>query len=270
MKEISSKDNKIFRHALSLKKKKYRDINGEYLIEGPNLIKEALKEGIQIEGVFVRPDFDENGPDGSILNEEKIGDKSFMLSANLFDNLSDTETPQGLIAVVRKPDGASAPVPEDGNIIVLDRLQDPGNIGTILRTADAAGFSLAVFVKGTADPFSPKVIRSATGSLFRVPICFADDAAHVTDLVHSYGLKLVTTSMDAEKSCYECDLSRGVAIVIGNEGNGVSDELFESADLKIRIPMEGRTESLNASVAAGILMYERIRRQYERIVTANS
>ena len=270
MKEISSKDNRSFRKALSLKKKKYRDLYGEYLIEGPNLITEALKEGAEIEAVFVRPDFDELGPEGALLRDERIEGKLYQLSSSLFDELKDTETPQGIMAVIKKPEKAQPDIGEGDNIIVFDRLQDPGNIGTILRTADACGFRLAVFIKGTCDPFSPKVVRSAAGSIFRVPMFFAEDRNQAVDFIHGLNKTLVTTAMDAEYDCYQCDLSKDCAIVIGNEGNGVDPELIKRADLKIRIPMEGTIESLNASVAAGILMYERIRRQNERSITANS
>ena len=148
-----------------------------------------------------------------------------------------------------------------GNYIVLDRLQDPGNIGTILRTADAAGFELAVLVKGTADPYSPKVVRSAAGSLFRVPICFVDGPDELIGLVHENGKRLIATALEAEKAYYDCDLKEDAAIVIGNEGNGIDRELLKRADEIITIPMAGNTESLNAAVSAGILMYERIRRR---------
>ena len=267
MREITSKDNKIFRHALSLKTKKYRDRYGEYLIEGPNLLKEALKEEIEVEAVFVRPEMTDE--EASIIEEGPgLDRKTFVLSGRLFDELKDTETSQGIITVVKKQE-VSFKGPPGGNWVVLDRLQDPGNIGTILRTADAAGFEMAVFMKGTADPYGPKVVRSATGSLFRLPIVYAENADELAELVHSMGKRLIATAMDAVKAYYECDLSEDAAIIIGNEGNGISPELIAGADEKISIPMAGNTESLNAAVAAGILMYERIRRQNERSVTAN-
>ena len=260
MREITSKDNKIFRHALSLKTKKYRDRYGEYLIEGPNLLKEALKEEIDVEAVFVRPEMTDEEA-GIIEEGPELDRKTFILSNRLFDELKDTETSQGIVTVVRKRQDPSPKGRAGGNYVVLDRLQDPGNIGTILRTADAAGFDLAVFMKGTADPFSPKVVRSATGSLFRLPMVFVEDAEELTELVHSAGKRLIATAMDAEKAYYDCDLEKDAAIIIGNEGNGISPELMMRADEKIMIPMAGNTESLNAAVAAGILMYERIRRR---------
>ncbi len=268
MREISSKDNKIFRHALSLKTKKYRDRYGEYLIEGPNLLKEALKEGTEVEGVFVRPEM--TSEEAEILAGcPGLEQKTFVLSRRLFDELKDTETSQGIISVAAKRGAPEKRDTEGGNYVILDRLQDPGNIGTILRTADAAGFEMAVFMKGTADPYSAKVVRSACGSLFRLPMVFVDGPDELTELVHSAGKRLIATAMDADKAYYDCDLEKNAAIIIGNEGNGVDRELLERADEKISIPMAGNTESLNAAVAGGILMYERIRRQNERIVTAN-
>ena len=240
--------------------KKYRDRNGEYLIEGPNLLKEALKEEIDVEAVFVRPEMTDEEA-GIIEEGPELDRKTFILSNRLFDELKDTETSQGIVTVVRKRQDPSPKGRPGGNYVVLDRLQDPGNIGTILRTADAAGFDLAVFMKGTADPFSPKVVRSATGSLFRLPMVFVKDAEELAELVHSAGKRLIATAMDAEKAYYNCDLEKDAAIIIGNEGNGISPELMMRADEKIMIPMAGNTESLNAAVAAGILMYERIRRR---------
>ena len=240
--------------------KKYRDRNGEYLIEGPNLLKEALKEEIEVEAVFVRPEMTDEEA-GIIEEGPELDRKTFILSNRLFDELKDTETSQGIVTVVRKRQDPSPKGRPGGNYVVLDRLQDPGNIGTILRTADAAGFDLAVFMKGTADPFSPKVVRSATGSLFRLPMVFVKDAEELAELVHSAGKRLIATAMDAEKAYYDCDLEKDAAIIIGNEGNGISPELMMRADEKIMIPMAGNTESLNAAVAAGILMYERIRRR---------
>lgn len=261
MKEILSDKNKIFRHALELKKKKYREKWREYLIEGPNLLEEALKEGIEIKALMVRREVGPESPDGiGPALSEVPGDRIFMLPPSLFSKLSDTVTPQGILGIVGMKDTDPYSLDlKDGNIIVLDRLQDPGNIGTILRTADAAGFSLAVFLKGTADPYSPKAVRSAAGSVLRMPVAFFETNEELSAFLKSRNKKLAVSYMTAEKAYYEEDLSRDCAIVVGNEGNGVSPELIEMADLKIRIPMAGDTESLNASMAAGILMYERIR-----------
>jgi len=267
LKEITSKENKIYKHALKLKTRKGREGSSEYLIEGPNLLKEALREGAEVREIFISSDKLES-LEGELGNIEELGDRVLTLSPSLFLSLTDTVNPQGVIAIVGMSNLLSLEnafgedvLNESSNIIILDRLQDPGNIGTIIRTADAAGFDLVVLVKGTGDPYQPKVVRSATGSLFRMKFTKVSDYDELIDLVHKAGLKFFATAMDAERAYYECDLTKGCAIAIGNEGNGISEELLDKADIKIRIPMEGRTESLNASVAAGILMYERIRNE---------
>ena len=255
MREISSKDNKIFRLCEQLSHKKYRDKLGLYLIEGENLLEEAVKNGAAIKTVLMCRDYR-----GSLFGTE---DKAFCLSDKLFEQLSQTETTQGIMAIVEKPELS----PDlflnrgGGNFIVLDRLQDPGNIGTILRTADAAGYELAIVMKGTADVFSPKAVRAATGSLFRMPVVFMDSVDELMEFTRAAGKKLVATCFDTDRYYYDENLKGNIALIIGNEGSGISRELIECSDLKIKIPMHGNIESLNASVAAGILMYEAVRPQ---------
>lgn len=252
MREITSKDNRIFRTCEQLLLKKYRDKTGKYLIEGENLIEEALKTGSQIETVLIRAGCDKA--------PRELLDKTFLLSERLFDRLAQTETSQGMIAVVAKPETKKEDYTGSaGNFVVLDRLQDPGNIGTILRTADAAGYALAIAMKGTADIFSSKVVRAATGSLFRMPVVFMDSNSELVEFTRAAGKKLTATCLDAQRCYYEEDLTHDIALIIGNEGNGISQELIESSDIRIRIPMHGNIESLNAAVAAGVLMYEAVR-----------
>ncbi len=252
MREIVSKDNRIYKNCEQLTHRKYRDRLGRYLIEGENLLAEAVKTGADIQTVLLRR--------GCDRLPDSLADKAFVLDERLFDRLAQTETSQGLLAVVAKPATNKADfVQMPGNFIVLDRLQDPGNIGTIIRTADAAGYSLAVIMKGTADVFSPKTVRAATGSLFRMPVVFLDSVLELSEFTKAAGKKLVATCFDTQRYYFDVDLTDNIALVIGNEGNGISSEIIESSDIKIKIPMHGSIESLNASVAAGILMYEAVR-----------
>ena len=255
MREISSKDNKIFRLCEQLSHKKYRDKLGLYLIEGENLLEEAVKNGAAIKTVLMCRDYR-----GSLFGTE---DKAFCLSDKLFEQLAQTETTQGIMAIVEKPELSPDRFLDrgGGNFIVLDRLQDPGNVGTILRTADAAGYELAIVMKGTADVFSPKAVRAATGSLFRMPVVFMDSVDELMEFTRAAGKKLVATCFDTDRYYYDENLKGNIALIIGNEGSGISRELIECSDLKIKIPMHGNIESLNASVAAGILMYEAVRPQ---------
>ncbi len=254
MREIRSKDNKIWKRCEQLTMRKYRDRSGLYLIEGENLLDEAIRNHVRIETVLVREDCQKALP-------PEAADKAFLLDARLFDKLAQTVTSQGILAVVakaevRKEDFIGLP---GSNFIVLDRLQDPGNIGTILRTADAAGYRLAILMKGTADVYAPKVVRAATGSLFRMPVVSMASAEELVEFTRAAGKKLTATCLDAQRCYYDEDLTHDIALVIGNEGSGVAPALIESSELRIKIPMQGNIESLNAAVAAGVLMYEAMR-----------
>ena len=251
---ISSKENRIYKECTRLARKKYRDREGRYLIEGENLIREAILCGEKIEYLLVR--------DGASF-DELTGNDHYVLDSSLFDGLAQTETSQGILGVVRKrgwDQDDLAKLPSGSNLVVLDRLQDPGNIGTIIRTAEGAGYGAVLCMKGTGDVYSPKVVRAAAGSLFRMPVIQVEDPAELTELLHRFGKKLAVTCIGDDTVYYRAGLSEDVALVIGNEGNGCSSEMIAAADIRVSIPMKGRLESLNASVAAGILMYEAMRR----------
>ena len=255
IKEISSKENRIFKECQKLSQKKYRDREGLYLVEGENLLAETPSE--QIHYIVSKKGKESLVPPA--LKTQQI----YVMDEKLFDKIAQTETSQGVIAVMEKQtyaqDFLRAKCGSGANVVVLDRLQDPGNIGTILRTAEGAGYAAAVVIKGTGDIFSPKTIRSAAGSVFRIPVIHVEDNRALRELMDHLGKRLVVTSFDTDNDYFDVDLSADIALVIGNEGNGVSQELMQMADVKVKIPMEGRLESLNASVAAGILMYERCR-----------
>lgn len=277
MKRITSGDNRVFKEAVQLKQKKYRDERNKYIIEGPNLIREALRNGGEIKLVILSEDCGEDIFEKEFIKEgfspETADIPMVMMPPGLFRRLSDTETPQGILAVVKKktyteeeffsptpgPDAAGRNAPS--NIIVLDRLQDPGNIGTIIRTADAAGYLGAILMKGTADIYSPKVVRAAAGSLFRLPVLFAETPEQAIFWLKRHGKTVVCTAIAGRMPYYDADLSENIALIIGNEGNGVCEEFAAKSDLLVTIPMEGTVESLNAAAAAAILMYESVRQR---------
>ena len=142
-----------------------------------------------------------------------------------------------------------------GNVLVMDRIQDPGNIGTMIRTAEAAGYSAVVLVKGTGDVYSPKVVRAAAGSVLRMPFVFAEDAGKACEILKDAGKKLIGTSVRRARPFNEVDMRKNTALIIGNEGGGMSEEFHRLTDENVMIPMKGEIESLNAAVAAGIIMY---------------
>ncbi|MDD4565954.1 MAG: RNA methyltransferase [Eubacteriales bacterium] len=259
MKLIISADNQTFKKAVQLKQKKYRDEQNRYLIEGPNLVHEAYRSNIDIEMI--------------LQSEDYCGGDAFLdiptvtIRKGLFHKLSDTESPQGILAIVKKriytEEEFFTQQAASSNLIVLDRLQDPGNIGTILRTADAAGFHGAILLKGTADIYSSKIVRAAAGSLFRLPVLTAETPEQVIELLKKYEKKIICTAPNCKKNYYDVDMCEDAALIIGNEGNGVCDEFLIKSEYLVKIPMEGPIESLNAAMSAGILMYESVRQRHQ-------
>lgn len=252
MKVITSKDNKIYKQCRSLTSKKHRDKLGLYLVEGEKLVNEAYEAGC-VETIIVDAGYAKG------IHYQGV-DIVFMMG-KLFERLAQTETSQGILAIVRKNVYTKAEFGEiisegSGNVVVLDRLQDPGNIGTIIRTSDAAGYKGVIAVKGTGDVYSPKVVRAAAGSVLRVPVYFAEDERETVSFLKEKGKTIVGTAFDTDVFYYDADLRENIGLIIGNEGNGMSDDFAKNTDLNIKIPMEGTVDSLNAAVAAGILMYQ--------------
>ena len=180
---------------------------------------------------------------------------------NIFKMISDVENPQGVLAVIGKKNNKEINTSED-LILALDDIQDPGNLGTILRTADSVGLKQILVSKGTADCFNPKVVRSTMGAIFRVNVIECEDLKQTLKDLQNKEYKVMITSLKAKNSIYNTNYNKKV-IVIGNEANGVSKEIQTIADEKVIIPMLGKTESLNASVATGVILYEYVRQKLQ-------
>jgi len=269
MKRIASQENPVIKGINKLKRKKTRDRECSYLIEGFHLISEALENNIDLGYTLIKESLLANEWNEELSNfAERLknaGAEVFRVPDNIFNKLTETETPQGLLSVVKRKEWDHASFfnlverPGTSNILVLDRLQDPGNTGTVLRTADAAGYSGTIIIKGTADVYGPKVVRAASGSIFRLPLLFLETPEEAVQLLRRNGKTIIATTPYCNKNYYECKMNENIALIIGNEGGGISDALLRSADIKIKIPMREPVESLNAAVAAGILMYESMR-----------
>ena len=261
MKYLSSSDNKLIKEAASLSEKKYRDKLGLYMIEGPNIVSEALGQDGAVRRVFVRAEAPDSETETLIAAAEKAGTEVYRLPSELFSRITDARTPQSVAAQAVKPGAPSESLLEGSvNVLVLDRLQDPGNVGTLIRTAEAMGFGAVLIIKGTADPWQPKAVRSSAGSLLRLPVFECADAAEAIELLGRKGKKLYTAAAEGQLYIQDADLKENAAVVIGNEGAGASKELKNAAML-LSIPMEGRTESLNAAAAGAIIMYESLRQK---------
>ena len=259
MQRITSKDNSIIKHIKRLKEKKYRAEYGEYIIEGLKLIKEAVQENAEIKYIVVCDGCDNSEIIESHLKYEMARLDFIYVPQNIFKMISDVENPQGVLAVIGKKNNKEINTSED-LILALDDIQDPGNLGTILRTADSVGLKQILVSKGTADCFNPKVVRSTMGAIFRVNVIECEDLKHTLKELQNKEYKVMITSLKAKNSIYNTDYNKKV-IVIGNEANGVSKEIQNIADEKVIIPMLGKTESLNASVATGVILYEYVRQK---------
>ena len=261
MKQISSSENRIVKEAVSLLEKKYRDRLGLYLIEGPNIIGEALARPGTVRTVFLRADAQDADALDAARTAEEAGIDVCVLSRELFSRITDARTPQCIAAEAFKPKPPDvSDLPEGANVLVLDRLQDPGNVGTLIRTAEAMGFSAVMLVKGTADPWQPKAVRSAAGSLLRLPLLSAENALEAAELLGRAGKTLYTAAAEGDADLWDLPLARNAAVVIGNEGAGASEE-FKASSRLLRIPMAGGTESLNAAAAGAVIMYESLRQK---------
>ena len=181
------------------------------------------------------------------------------VTEKVFSGITDVTNPQGILAVIGKNTDINEIDYNQNLFLVLDNIQDPGNMGTILRTADSVNLKQIIVAKGTADCYNPKVVRSTMGAIFRVKVIECEDLKKVLKEMKKRKIKVYATDLQTDKSIYDVDYQKS-AIIIGNEANGVSRDILELADEKIRIPMIGKTESLNAAVATGIILYEAIRK----------
>ncbi|KRQ87344.1 23S rRNA (uridine(2479)-2'-O)-methyltransferase [Caloramator mitchellensis] len=249
-----SKNNKLIKDTLKLKQKKYRDESGKFIIEGARFVEEALNEN-KVEYIFYSGKF-ASSKYSSILDANC---PKYEVEDAVIKELSDTETPQGIIAVCIKTD-YDLEVLKDFAVII-DGVQDPGNLGTIIRTADAAGADAVIIVKGTVDVYNSKTLRSTMGSIFHLPVIYIDEFETSIDILKQKGFKVYATDLTAKSYIYDFDFKQKTAIIIGNEANGIPQSHIELATDKIKIPMIGRAESLNAAMASSILLYEVVRQR---------
>lgn len=263
MQTITSKDNELIKHIRKLKDKKYRDESNEYVVEGVKLVEEAVKENAKIKQIIVCEDTTRTYEIPTHIMLEIAKYECISVSDKIFNIITQVTNPQGIMAIIEK-NAQDAQIDYSQDIIVvLDDVQDPGNLGTILRTVDSIGLNQIIESKGTADAFNSKVVRSTMGAIFRIKIIEVENLAQAIKEMRKHHFKLMVTSLQTKNSIYDIDFNKKI-IVIGNEANGVSKEIQDMADEKAKIPMLGRTESLNASVAAGVVMYEYVRQKLNK------
>lgn len=263
MQKITSKDNEFVKHVKKLKDKKYRDLNNEYIIEGIKLVKEAIQEKAKIKQIIICEECENTEIIPKELTYEIAKYDCIYVTKQVFNSITEVKNPQGILAVVSKENTEKEIDYSQDIIVALDDLQDPGNLGTILRTVDSIGLTQILVSKGTADCFNPKVVRSTMGAIFRVKIIECEDLKNTLKEMKNHHFKIMVTSLQTNNSIYDVDYNKKV-IVVGNEANGVEKEIQDMADEKVKIPMLGKTESLNASVATGIVLYEYVRQRLNK------
>ena len=240
---ITSKANSVVKNAKKLHQKKYR--KSSYLIEGWHLFEEAVQAGAKIERIFSLSEYG-----------EKLTDypQTVFVAEEILLDLADSQTPQGIVAIVQKEE-EQLPDLSQGKYLFLEDVQDPGNVGTMIRTADAAGFSGVIVSSKSADIYSLKTLRSMQGSHFHLPIYRMSVEGFVEQAKKSGLPILATTLSQNSKDCRELDWLEDFALVMGNEGQGISPFMTDQADQLVHISMKGQAESLNVAIAAGILMF---------------
>ena len=263
MQRITSKDNDFIKHIKKLKDKKYRDISNEYVIEGVKLVAEAIQENAKIKHIVLCDDCERSDFISKDLMYEIAKYDCVYVTDNLFKYLSEVQNPQGILAVIEKNNENIEIDYSQDIIVVLDDLQDPGNLGTILRTVDSIGLTQILVSKGTADCYNPKVVRSTMGAIFRIKLIECEDLVKTLKEIKRHKFKVIVSSLQTDNSIYDANYSKKV-LVIGNEANGVKEDIQNLADEKVKIPMLGKTESLNASVATGIILYEYVRQKLDK------
>lgn len=255
---ITSTSNPQIKRMLQLQKKsKVRDEENVFVVEGLRMFAEVPAD--RVEKVYISD---------SLFNKKKhdlnLHDFPYeILSDSVFSHVSDTKTPQGILCVVKRKKYELDELLKVHNphFMVLDNLQDPGNMGTIIRTAEGAGVDAVFMSKDCVDIYNPKTIRSTMGSIYRMPFIYIEDMPELLNRFREHGVKSYAAHLNGKNSYDKENYKTGTAILIGNEGNGLRDEVTENADILVRIPMQGQVESLNAAIAASVLMFEVFRQR---------
>ncbi|MCI6244149.1 MAG: RNA methyltransferase [Lachnospiraceae bacterium] len=263
---ITSTANQQMKHLSALmKKSRERKKEGAFVVEGIKMFREATKTSVI--SVYVSESFLHQNENRKLLEEYSYE----ILQDSVFRAVSDTQTPQGILAVVRMPkyELKNLLKGDKTHLLILDSIQDPGNLGTMVRTGEGAGVTGIIMNRTTVDLFNPKTIRSTMGSIYRMPYLISDDLPALMERLKEKKVTLYAAHLKGNESYDSFDYTKASGFLIGNEGNGLSEEVASKADFYLKIPMEGQVESLNAAVSAALLTYEcsrQRRKKYESMV----
>lgn len=255
---ITAKDNDKVKYTKSLLKSKNRNKESKFIIEGYRILTLAIECNAKIDYVFINEDFEKKTEHVEFLEVLKSKNiNTYKTTNKIFNDLVDTESTQGILGVVKFNQRTIEENLKDEHrfVLILDRIQDPGNMGTIIRTADAAGVDAIIALKGCVDIYNPKVIRSTMGSIFDMNIIHATQEEAVR-LLKLKNFDIVSSYLNTNNYYDKVEYNYKTALVIGNEANGINDELVSKSDVLVKIPIYGTAESLNAAISSAILMYE--------------
>ena len=261
MELISSKENKKIKYLKKLfSSSSFRREEGVFVAEGLRLCFDALKSGVKVVSAFFSETFTQKN--ASFVKEAAAyAGEAYVLRDNLFAAACDTKTPQGVMFVIKRLDKSPDfdKIKNNGKVLALESVQDPVNLGTILRTAEAFGVSAVILTRDCCDIYSPKVARGSMGAVFRQPFTVTDDLPAFIERFNTFGTSYAAVLNDNSVPLQNCDFHGAVMAVVGNEGNGLSDPVIHACTHPLYIPMRGGAESLNVSAAAGIILWEMIR-----------
>jgi RNA methyltransferase, TrmH family len=261
---ITSTSNPQVKRIRRLRSRKYREREGAFFVEGIQTVWQAVRNGANIEAIVIAPDLlRSDRASRMVLSQEKQGISVISLSSAAFESIAERENPSGLGALVRSEalilDGLD--VTPRSVFIALDQVEKPGNVGSIIRSADAAGADGVIVVGESTDPYHPAAVKASMGTLFSVPVSGAETLDEVLEWAHHRSLNVVATSAHAGRSLWSVEYQVPTMIVFGSEGSGLDSSVLDRSDVtSVAIPMRGTATSLNLAVAVGILLYE-VRRQ---------
>ena len=261
---ITSTQNETIKEIERLKTTKGRKEAQAYLLEGVRFLEEALKSGARIRQAFFTSRMFETDRTKVLMDQLKTQCVLLQeVSEHVLKKISDTDSPQGVVVVMEKPQSEETAFfePSIGMAILLEEIQDPGNLGTILRTAYAAGVKEIFLSKGTVDPFNPKALRSTMGAIFNLRLHTGVDSIEIINMARSQGYKALVADLHKAEPYYEVDFNEKFLLVMGNEAQGLNSETIEACNKAIKIPMPGGAESLNVSLATGIILFEALRQR---------
>lgn len=260
---VSSLQNPLVKQVVALQQKKRREQNGLFIVEGVRLSEELLTSGWEIEFGFFTETAACQERAGRLIRAANQRCRMLQVSEMVLTKVAETDQPQGILFVVSQ---VTVPVRELVSrdcplLVVLDTIQDPGNMGALLRTADAVGADGVIVTEGSTDPFGGKALRASMGSVFHLPLVVGVSHTDLLAMLRTNGVRMVATALEGASSYLDANYTSALAIVFGNEGKGVSPILLENAEQKLNVPIYGKSESLNVTAAAAVILYEAARQR---------